>query len=156
MIDRLLYFDWKYVLGDNDLRKVGEMCALGGIEVSYPMLDDALVDFSLRVPNAMKIRGQELRHFYKRAMQGFLPDGIINKPKHGFGLPFGVWLKTSQPLQDYVGSLFDGLKSRKIFATEFLTHLLREHREGEPGYYGSIIWDVLMLEAWLQAHDEKI
>ncbi len=151
VLDKLLYYDWKFVLADNDLRKVGRMCELGGVEVRYPMLDTDLLDFSLRIPASLKIQGQNLRHFYKQAMTGFLPDQIINKTKHGFGLPFGVWLKTSPELIHMASDLLAGLATRGIFRPEFLAGIQTQHRDGHPGYYGYVIWDLLMLEQWLRA-----
>ena len=53
-------------------------------------LDDALLEFSCRLPVEYKLRGLKLRWFFKEALRGFLPDEIITKKKHGFGLPFGV------------------------------------------------------------------
>ncbi|MEO8443860.1 MAG: asparagine synthase-related protein [Gammaproteobacteria bacterium] len=151
VLDKLLYFDWKFVLADNDLRKVGRMCQLAGVDVRYPMLDTDLVDFSLRLPTRLKIRGQNLRHFYKQAMRGFLPDQIVDKQKHGFGLPFGVWLKTSPELISLMSSTLRALAARGIFRPEFLDGIQKLHREGHPSYYGYVIWDLLMLEQWLQA-----
>ena len=151
VLDKLLYYDWKFVLADNDLRKVGRMCELGGVEVRYPMLDTELMDFSLRVPSNLKIRGQDLRHFYKQAMRGFLPDQIVDKTKHGFGLPFGVWLKTSPPLIRMASDLLAGLATRGLFRPDFLSRIQTLHRDGHPGYYGYVIWDLLMLEQWLRA-----
>jgi asparagine synthase (glutamine-hydrolysing) len=151
-LDRLLYFDWEFVLADNDLRKVGRSCELAGIEVRYPMLDDDVVDVSLQLPPEQKVSGQQLRPFYKRAMQGFLPDGILTKSKHGFGLPFGVWLKTSPPLKAMVADAFAGLRTRGLFAPAFLDAVLREHESGHASYYGYAIWDLVMLEQWLAVH----
>jgi len=153
VVDRMLYFDWKFVLADSDLRKVGRMCELAGIEVRYPMLDTGLLEFSLGIPPERKIRGQELRHFYKEAMQGFLPDEILNKSKHGFGLPFGVWLKTSPGLIDLVAGSMASLATRGIFREDFLAGIQARHRDGHPGYFGYVIWDLLMLEQWLRAKD---
>jgi asparagine synthase (glutamine-hydrolysing) len=151
-LDRLLYFDWEFVLADNDLRKVGRSCELAGIEVRYPMLDDDVIDFSFELPPEQKVSGQELRPFYKRAMQGFLPDEILTKSKHGFGLPFGVWLKTSPPLKAMVADSFARLRGRGLFAPAFLDAVLREHESGHASYYGYAIWDLVMLEEWLHAH----
>ena len=64
-VDRMLRFDWKLTLADNDLRKVNGMCAAAGVDVVYPLLDDSLVDFSLRIPAAVKMKNRELRHFYR-------------------------------------------------------------------------------------------
>ncbi len=150
LLDRMLVYDWKYTLADNDLRKVSTMCHAAGVEVRYPMLDAAVVDLSLRIPTAMKMNGFELRSFYKRAMKGFLPDEILEKKKHGFGLPFGVWLKTHARLAEFVYENLKRFNERGVVRPEFIDRLIAEHQEGHPGYYGYIIWDLVMLEQWLE------
>jgi asparagine synthase (glutamine-hydrolysing) len=150
LLDRMLWYDWKFTLADNDLRKVSEMCALAGVRVSYPMLDEELIDLSIRVPSSAKIHRGELRTFFKDAARGFLPDETIAKKKHGFGLPFGVWLKTNRRLQDLVYGSLEALKKYGVLHVEFVERVAREHRGGHAGYYGYAIWDMVMLEHWLR------
>jgi asparagine synthase (glutamine-hydrolysing) len=150
LLDRMLVYDWKYTLADNDLRKVSTMCAAAGVSVRYPMLDAAVVDLSLRVPSTTKMEGLELRSFYKRAMKGFLPDAILEKRKHGFGLPFGVWLKSHAPLAEFIYECLERFRSRGIVKSAFIDRLIAEHRGGHPGYYGYVIWDLVILEEWLE------
>ncbi len=152
LLNRMLHYDWHFTLADSDLRKVVTMCDLAGVQVSFPMLDPELIDLSLRVPTRMKMEGRELRSFYKRAMAGFLPQEVIDKQKHGFGLPFGVWLKDHAPLRDLVFGHLKRLGQRGIFRRSFLERITAEHASGEPGYYGYAIWDFAMFEAWLAAH----
>jgi asparagine synthase (glutamine-hydrolysing) len=148
----MLYFDWQYTLANNDLRKVGTMCEQAGVQVSYPMLHPAVIDVSIRVPPGIMIPDGKLRDFYKRSMQGFLPDEILNKSKHGFGLPFGTWLKTHKPLTDMIYGLLNDLKQRRIILPEFIDRLIEDHRSGHASYFGYAIWDLAMLEAWLSSH----
>ena len=124
-------------------------CELAGVEVRFPFLDERVVDLSLRVPSEMKLRRLQLRHFYKNAMRGFLPNEIIRKSKHGFGLPFGEWLKTSNRLQDLIYSMLGGLVKRRIVRAEFIDSLIAQHRSGHAGYYGTAVWVFMALEAWL-------
>ncbi len=152
LLNKMLFFDWHYTLADNDLRKVGTMCELAGMRVSYPMLDPRVIDVSVRVPPAMKMKRLELRTFYKQALTGFLPEEILRKQKHGFGLPFGEWLKTHAPLAELIYALLSDLKSRGIVRAKFLDDLIEGHRTGHPGYFGYAIWDLAMLEAWLKVH----
>ncbi|HEY8507084.1 MAG TPA: asparagine synthase-related protein, partial [Steroidobacteraceae bacterium] len=152
LLQHMLFYDWHFTLSDNDLRKVGTTCELAGVRVSYPMLDPAVIDLSLRVPAEQMMQGYELRSFYKRAMRGFLPPEILAKKKHGFGLPFGIWLKEHPRLGELIYGLLSDLKQRGIVRADFLDRLIADHREGHPGYYGYAIWDLSMLEAWLQAH----
>jgi asparagine synthase (glutamine-hydrolysing) len=151
-LNKMLYYDWYYTLADSDLRKVGTMCGLAGVEVSYPMLSARVVELSNRVPPSLKMRGFELRSFYKDAMRGFLPQEILDKTKHGFGLPFGVWLQSHAQLGDLVYSQLTDLKARRIVQPQFLDKLIADQRAGHASYYGYAIWDFAMLEAWLKAH----
>ena len=86
-------------------------------------------------------------------MQEVLPDEIIRKSKHGFGLPFGMWSTTHAPLAELVGdSLFD-LGRRGWVKPGYLNEMLRKQREDHATYYGVMIWVTMMLERWLRAHD---
>ena len=151
-LNRMLYLDWQYTLADNDLRKVSHMCALAGVEVVYPMLDDNLVNFSCQVPSNWKIKDRELRHFYKQSLTGWLPDATINKKKQGFGLPFGVWMETHKPLQEMAYDNLLKLKKRPYFKPEFIDHTIDLHRNQHAAYYGELIWILMVLEMWLGAH----
>ncbi len=91
-IDRMLAYDWRFTLADNDLPKVTGAAQLAGVAVGFPLLSDGLVDLSLRLAPRDKVRGLRLRPFFKEALTGFLPPEIIAKRKHGFGLPVGAWL----------------------------------------------------------------
>ena len=155
LLDRMLWYDWRFTLADNDLRKVGTMSALAGVRVSYPMLHPAVVNLSTQIPSSMKIRGNNLRDFFKRAMHEFLPRKILAKRKHGFGLPFGLWLKTDPALGDLVYSAMSDLKKRQIIDPKFLDNLIEQHRSGHASYFGYAIWDLAMLEVWLAHHIDR-
>lgn len=152
LLNRMLFLDWKITLADNDLRKVNRMCALSGVEVRYPMLDDELLEFSARVPPNLKLKGLKLRYFFKKSLENFLPHEIINKSKHGFGLPFGEWLKTSPELQDVVYTNLRGFRTRGLLQEQFIDNLITAHRDGHAAYYGTLIWVVAMLEQWFVQH----
>lgn len=151
-LNSMLYLDWKFTLADNDLRKVNRMCALAGIEVRYPMLDDELIDFSTQIPSDLKIRRYQLRYFFKRALKDFLPAPIIAKRKHGFGLPFGEWLRNSPRLKELV---YDSLRhhtARGYFRADYIDQLIKSHQTDHAGFFGSMIWRIILLELWLQEH----
>jgi asparagine synthase (glutamine-hydrolysing) len=151
-VDRMLYLDWRFTLADNDLRKVTVMCEQAGIEVRFPMLDNGVVEFSTRVSPALKLPGFKLRHFYREAMRGFLPEDILAKRKHGFGLPFGVWLATSPELMAVADACFAGIAKRDIFRPAYLEDLLRRHRTEHAGFYGTMVWLIVVMEKWLTAN----
>lgn len=150
-LNRMLYLDWKTTLHDNDLVKVNSMCDLAGVSVAYPMLDDAVLDLSCRVPSRLKLRQGRLRWFYKKAMVGFLPQEILTKSKHGFGLPFGIWLREHAPLRELAYDHVTALKQRPYFRPDFLDEAIRMHQTGHAAYYGELIWVLMMLELWFAA-----
>jgi asparagine synthase (glutamine-hydrolysing) len=152
-LQRMLYLDWKFTLADNDLVKVSRMCDLAGVEVCYPMLDTAVLELSTAISSATLLAGGRLRGFYKSAFDSFLPGEIITKKKHGFGLPFGVWMRNDLGLQALVADAFAGMRKRAIFAPRFLDDALRLFREDAAGYYGELVWIVTMLEMWLASHE---
>jgi asparagine synthase (glutamine-hydrolysing) len=115
------------------------------------MLDHALVDLACRIPGPVKMRGGELRGFYKYATRNLLPPEIIAKKKHGFGLPFGVWTRTHPGLRRMSETALEALDSRGIFSSGFLRETLRLHREGHAAYYGELVWVLAALELWLDA-----
>lgn len=155
LIDKMLFFDWKLTLADNDLRKVNTMCDLVGVDVAYPMLDDELVSFSTRVPSRHKLRRRELRHFFKQSMQGVLSEKTLNKGKHGFGLPFGEWLRSSQRLQSVVSESMERLKTRDIFSEEFIQYVISMHRTDHAAFYGTVVWVLVTLDTWLHSRESR-
>ena len=152
VLDKMLYLDWKHTLADNDIRKVNTMCKAAGVNVRYPMLDDHVVEFSTRIPGSIKLKGQNLRSFYKSVYADFLPPEIISKTKHGFGLPFGVWMLEYKPLQEFAYDALTDLKKRNYLHSRYLDNLIIQHQQGHAAYYGEAIWVYMLLEQWLQRH----
>ena len=154
-LNRMLAYDWQYTLADSDLPKVRSATALAGVGVSFPLLDDALLEFSMGLPDDYKLKGPKLRWFFKEALRGFLPDEIIDKPKHGFGLPFGPWALKHAPLKRLAADSLHSLAGRGMVQPAFIRQLMDEHLPAHPGYYGEMVWVLMMLEQWLQAHAPK-
>lgn len=150
LVNRMLAFDWRYTLADTDLPKVVGASTLAGVDVSFPLLDSRLVDFSLRLPASYKVKILKLRWFFKEALRGFLPDEILTKKKQGFGLPFGVWANQHEPLRKLAADSLRNLVARGVVRADFVEELLTEHLPAYPGYYGVMVWVLMMLEQWLQ------
>jgi len=132
------------------LPKVMHSCELAGVNVSFPMLDDALVAFSTTLPPELKVKGTRLRYFFKEALRGYLPDEIITKTKHGFGLPFGPWLTQHEPLRQLAFDSLADLKRRGIVRSQFIDELSSRHVTTHAQYYGTMVWILMMLEQWFK------
>ena len=156
LINRMLAFDLQYTLADNDLPKVTRACELAGIDVRFPLLDDAVVAFSAQLSPGLKLKRTSLRYFFKEALRGFLPNEVIVKKKHGFGLPFGLWLQTHQPLQQIALDSVADLKKRNIIRPEFIDELTSVRVRSHADYYGTMVWILMMLEQWFKQHRSVI
>lgn len=151
LINQMLALDLKFTLADNDLPKVVKACELAKMDVAFPFLDDEMVAFSARLAPQLKLKGTKLRYFFKEALRGILPDEIITKPKHGFGLPFGVWLQRHKGLQTLAADSLSSLKARNIVRPDFIDRLLGQHLKEHAGYHGTMVWVLMMLEQWFRA-----
>ncbi|MBN9127381.1 MAG: asparagine synthase, partial [Nitrosospira sp.] len=155
LINKMLAFDRKFTLADNDLPKVAKGCELAGIQAVFPLISDEVVAFSLRLEPQLKLKGTKLRYFFKEALRGFLPDEIIAKQKHGFGLPFGVWLRHHKPLQALAADSLSDLRARNIIRGDFIEKLLGHHLDEHAGYHGTMVWVLLMLEQWFKQRQDS-
>jgi asparagine synthase (glutamine-hydrolysing) len=89
LINRMLGLDFRFTLADNDLPKVTRMCELAGVDVAFPMLNDDVIDFSLRLAPALKLRGTRLRPFFKEALADYLPPRPSPSRSTGSAFPSG-------------------------------------------------------------------
>jgi asparagine synthase (glutamine-hydrolysing) len=149
-LDRQLYIDLKLTISDNDLFKVTRMTEAAGVAVRYPFLDHRLAEFAARVPARLKMRGRRLRSFFKKAYADLLPQEVRAKQKHGFGLPIPVWLRTNRQLNDMMRELVLGAATvqRGYFRRKALEDLVERHRTDTTSFYGTILWNLMMLELW--------
>lgn len=154
LVKKMLFLDHKFTLADNDLRKVNRMCELAGIEVRYPLLQDEMMEFAARVPADMLLRRLELRSFYRHAMKDFLARETLEKHKHGFGLPFGLWMNEYPPLKAFAHDNLENIRKRGILNDDFIGRIIEAQETGHATYYGVFIWVLIMLEQWLETHKE--
>ena len=151
-INELLALDMRFTLADNDLFKVRKACELAGVEAAFPFLHDAMVAFASRLAPRDKLDGRQLRPFFKRALADILPPAIVRKKKHGFGLPFGLWLHSHAPLREFAFDNLTQLRGRGIVRPAFIDDLKGRLLAEHPAYHGTMVWLLLMLEQWLSQH----
>lgn len=152
MVQRMMHLDLQITLADNDLRKVNRMCDLAGVEVSYPFLDADLVDFAASVPTDILLKGGRLRHFFKHAYEDFLPREVINKSKHGFGLPFTSWIHQDKKMKEQVTDYLTDFKKRGYLQDQFIDEVIAGCQQDRGVIVSGFSWDIAMLELWLSKH----
>jgi asparagine synthase (glutamine-hydrolysing) len=120
------------------------------VQSRFPFLDRAVAEFSGRIPARLKVKGLEKRYLFKRAFRNLLPEEVIRKKKHGFGIPVASWLKTDRRLRELSRDVLFSARAagRGYFRREFLDSLIRRHEADDSTYYGDTLWSFFVLELW--------
>ena len=143
------YLDLKtYLVGDINT-KVDRASMAHSLEVREPLMDHPLVEWLASLPPDLKIRGQEGKWLFKKALEPRLPNEVLYRPKMGFAVPLARWFRG--PLRQRVRDslLGDTLAATGWFNRSYLEHLVAAHDSGARDYSSSI-WTVLMFEAFLR------
>ena len=150
-LDRLLALNLDTYLLDDLLVKTDRMSMAHGLEVRSPFLDVQLLEFATRLPPAVKVRGLSLKRVLKRAVADLLPEEILGRRKHGFGVPLDRWFR--QDLAPYTAAaLGPGAHLRRRLNGHEVDRLLGQHSEGSQNH-GHALWTLLTLELFLRRHD---
>ncbi len=155
-LNRQLYIDIKTTLSDNDIPKVVSMTKAANIAVRFPFLDPSLMEFAAKIPANLKMKRLQLRSFFKDTYRDFLPPEVLKKTKHGFGLPITFWLRENKNLHDLMNDVLGSqrFQQRGLITPKGLKNVLENHKTDNTSLYGTIIWNLLILEMWLELHDQ--
>jgi asparagine synthase (glutamine-hydrolysing) len=150
LLSRLLYLNARTYLLDDLLPKMDRMTMAHGLEARSPFLDRALIEYAATLPDAFKRRGAAGKRVLKRAVAGLLPQAILARPKHGFGVPLGAWFRGElRPMLEdtLLAKPRLGLRLR----VQEVQRLVSEHMAGRADR-GHQLWTLLTLELWLRKH----
>ncbi len=133
------------------LAKVDRASMAHGLEVRPPLLDNQMVDWAFALPSRYKVRGRQGKYLLKLAARGHIPDQIIDRPKKGFGIPLGSWLRgpLRPRLEDVVSRSplwSTGLLDRAAFQTWNGDHQNLRRDASKP------LWALLVLDHWFRRH----
>jgi asparagine synthase (glutamine-hydrolysing) len=143
------YLDMKTYLVGDILTKVDRASMAHALEVRVPILDHEFVGWVSALPRDLKLRGQEGKWIFKKALQPYLPDDILYRRKMGFAVPLASWFRgpLRQRVQDAI--LGPTLSECGIFNPVVLKGILEKHLSGKRDY-SAPLWALLMFESFMR------
>jgi len=146
-LERSMYFDIKEWLTNSILSRVDAASMFHALEVRVPYLDDELVELSFRLPLDKKIYKMRGKYLLREAFKDKLPKKILRRPKQGFSVPIGKWLRYE--LNEFCLELFSNLPKQidTILNRNYVSLLFNEHRKGNQDH-GRKLWNIIIFTIW--------
>lgn len=149
LLTRRQYLDLKTYLPGDILTKLDRTSMLVSLEARVPILDHHLVEFAATIPPEMRVRGMNTKYLLKKVAERLLPKDVIYRPKMGFSIPAGQWIREEWSDISHELVLGERARARNIFNPRFLNSIFHEHRLRRRDHTYKI-WTIMMLELWLR------
>ena len=148
--ERMMFLDMATYLPDDILVKVDRASMATSLETRVPFLDHRVVELALRIPVDQKIVGTRGKEVLRKILYKYVPKKLIDRPKQGFGIPLGEWLRG--PLREWAEDLIskERLSKEGFFEAEMIHERWNEHLSGKRNWEHSL-WNVLMFQSWLES-----
>lgn len=142
----ILHANMLTYLPDDLLVKTDRCSMAASLEARAPFMDAPLIEFVAAIPFNLKLREKVSKYILKEVARGWLPDDIIDRRKHGFGVPLGAWLRKDMSLVREI-LLSREMRERGLLNMEAVTALMDDHASGRRDH-GQRLWTLLTLEWW--------
>jgi len=149
-LSRMLYSDVKSWLPDDLLIKADKMSMAASIELRTPFLDHELLELCWSMPDQLKLKGWVGKYLLRQGMATKLPQEILTRPKRGFPVPTGAWLRNQLHGQLREELLASDSACRSLFPASTVERLLDEHRAGQDRT--EEVFALWCLENWSQCY----
>jgi len=149
-VERMMFRDVLTYLPDDILCKVDRAAMACSLETRVPFLDHGVIELAWRMPLIMKVRDNTSKWALRQVLYKHVPKELIERPKAGFAIPIGQWLRG--PLRDWAENLLGEtrLYQEGYLHPEPIRKAWREHLSGRHDHTPKI-WSILMFQAWLEA-----
>jgi asparagine synthase (glutamine-hydrolysing) len=146
-VERMMYSDVITYLPGDILCKVDRATMAFGLEARVPFLDNDLADLAWSVPSEVRIHRGVSKWPLRQVLKRYIPELAFERPKIGFGIPIGEWMRG--PLKDWVEDTLseDRLRADGFFQPKVVRREWEEHLSGKFNRQHSL-WAVLMFQSW--------
>jgi len=143
--------DSTVMLVDDPVKRVDNHTMASSLEARVPFLDHEVVEFAANVPPNLKIKDGG-KYVLKEAARKVIPSQVIDRPKGYFPVPALKYLRGEflELARNYASN--DAAKNRGVFNQDYVAHLLRDPEKHITPLRGSKLWQLSLLEFWLQKH----
>ena len=150
-VDGAFRVDLATYLPDDLLVMADRMTMAHSLELRAPFCDHRLLELSLRIPSAVKLRRGRLKALLKTAFADVLPPELLSRPKQGFMIPLARWLRTDlrAAMEDLLSR--ERVSARGLFVPAVVEALKREHLDGR-GSHADRLWALMILELWMRQY----
>jgi asparagine synthase (glutamine-hydrolysing) len=148
-LDHMLALNYKSYLADDLLVKTDRCTMANSLEARCPLLDTALTQYAMSLPDSFRIDGRRTKVILREAFADLIPPEIDRRPKTGFGVPLDAWFRGE--LREYVRDvlLSPSALSRAYLKPEAVSKLIESHQQGRANV-GHRLWTLVCFERWLQ------
>jgi asparagine synthase (glutamine-hydrolysing) len=145
--ERMILWDTLTYLPGDVLTKVDRASMAASLEARAPLLDSRIFDYVWTLPENMKIRAGSGKYLLREYLARHVPRKLFERPKQGFNMPIGEWLRG--PLKHWAEILLDErtLKNQGMLDERAIRNIWYAHLDGQGNHAGSL-WSVLMFQAW--------
>ena len=118
-----------------------------GLEARVPLLDYRIVEYAAGLPSSLKLSHGETKYPLRKILSKYVPSALIDRPKKGFSIPLGNWLRG--PLRDWAESLLsqNALSEDNLFKSEIIRSTWEDHLSGKANFEYKL-WGILMFQQW--------
>ena len=151
-VDRMMYRDSLTYLPDDICAKVDRAAMAVSLETRMPYVDHRVVELAWSLPQRALLRDGTTKWALRQVLARYVPPGLTERPKAGFGLPLAAWLR--EPLREWADDTLalGTVRAQGYLDAAAVQRLWAAHRSGRRDHT-NVLWNVLMFQSWLQANE---